>query len=97
MSSDDINNEWKNQLIIIRDEYNKNIYELLRSVKKLLDDNYESEKNYQRKRKLIINSWYCESLKEYIFFLEKSLSQTIKKLKKAEHGFDERNRLLGLK
>ena len=96
MSSNDINNEWKDQLIFIRDEYNKNIYDLLRSVKKIIENNYENEKNYKKKKKLIINTWYCDSLKEYIFFLEKTLSQTIKKLERAENGFDERNKNFNL-
>ena len=97
MSSNDINEEWKDILTNINDDYSHhNIYKFLESIKGVIDNNYKNEKDYSKKHKLIKNSWYCDTLKEYIYFLEKNLSKSIKTIKKLEEGFDERNNLYGL-
>ena len=42
------------------------------------------------------NIWYCNTLKDYIYMLEKQLHYSLKEIKKLEEGFDKRNKLLKL-
>ena len=95
MGSKNLTDEWKSKLKEIDSEYgHHNPFRLLDETKDILKSEYDKEKNYSLKRKFIRNSWYCDSLKEYIFFLEKQLHNSIKQLKLAEEGFDNRNKLL---
>jgi hypothetical protein len=97
MDSDFLKNEWKDKLIEFKDENRFNIYELLKQINTLIFEFYDKEKNYSIKRKLIKNTWHCDSIKEYILFLEEKLSSSIERLKLYEDGFDERNKLFSLK
>jgi hypothetical protein len=95
--SSEINNKWKEQLIEIDENYgHHNPYIFLKDIENLIKSYYDNEEDYKVKDKLIKNTWYCETLKDYIYFLEKELSNTIKKLKTAEEGFDKRNEILNL-
>lgn len=96
MDSNSFNNVWKNKLIEFKKENHSNIYETVNQINNILMENYNNEKNYSIKRKLIHNSWKCDSVKDYILFLEEKLSFAIKKLKLYEQGFDERNKYFGL-
>lgn len=95
MGSKNLKDEWKKKLIEIDSEYgHHNPYKLLDETKNILKSEYDKEKNYTLKRKFIRSSWSCDTLKEYIYFLEKQLNNSIKQLKLAEEGFDNRNKLL---
>ena len=95
MSSDTINEEWKKILTEIDSDYgHHNPYKFLEEINDVLFKNYEKERDFSKKHKLIRNVWYTDTLKEYIYFLEKELSGAIKKLKRNEEGFDNRNKLL---
>jgi hypothetical protein len=96
MDSNSLNNEWKEKLMELKNENKFNVYELLKQMNNIILEYYEKEKNYSVKRKLIKNSWNCDSIKEYILFLEEKLSASIGRLKLYEEGFDERNKLLSL-
>tara|TARA_S200000501_G_scaffold222521_1_gene208741 strand:+ start:205 stop:513 length:309 start_codon:yes stop_codon:yes gene_type:complete len=97
MGSKEIIEKWKDILRDIDDDYaHHNMYKLLESIKDYVNINYEKEKDYNKKHNIIKNSWYCDTLKEYIYFLEKNLSDSIKKIKKLEEGFDERNKIFNL-
>lgn len=97
MGSKEIIEKWKDILRDIDDDYtHHNMYKLLENIKDYININYDKEKDYNKKHNIIKNSWYCDTLKEYIYFLEKNLSDSIKKIKKLEKGFDERNKIFNL-
>jgi hypothetical protein len=98
MGSKNLTEEWKDQLKEIDSDYGHHSpYKFLEETKEILKNQYDKEKNYSVKRKFIRNVWYCESIKDYIYFLEKQLHNSIKQLKLAEEGFDNRNKLLDKK
>ena len=98
MGSNFINDKWKKKLIEIDTDYgHHNPYILVDNIKDQLNKFYKNEKKYHIKHNIIQKTWMCDSLKDYIYFLEKELSNTIKKLKTAEGGFDIRNELFNKK
>ena len=97
MSSEKIELEWKGELINMdRDYGHHNPFKLIDCVKDLLNSEYKKERNYHKKHKFIKNIWYCDTLKDYIYMLEKQLHYSLKEIKKLEEGFDKRNKLLKL-
>ena len=97
MSSSTIIDDWKYELIKMDEDYNHhNPFKLVDNIKEVLKKEYDEERKYNVKHKLIRNIWYCDTLKDYIYFLEKNLNKSIKKIKKLEEGFDERNKMLKL-
>jgi hypothetical protein len=97
MSSSTITEDWKHELINMDMDYgHHNPFKLIDCVKELIEKVYEEEKKYHIKHNIIKNVWYCDSLKDYIYFLEKSLNKSLKSIKKLEEGFDERNKMLKL-
>ena len=96
MDSKKLNDEWKEKLIELKSKNKFNIYELINQINNTIMKYYDNEKNYSNKRKLISQSWNCDSIKDYILFLEEKLSASIGRLKLYEEGFDERNKYFGL-
>ena len=98
MSSDLINNEWKKKLLEIdSDDGHHNPYVLLENIKDELNKIYEKEKKYHIKHNIIKNVWYCDSIKDYVYFLEKELRTAIKIIKSNEEGFSLTNKILNKK
>ena len=75
----------------IEQQENQNIYQLIDNVKTIIEVYYNIEDSSQIKRKLIKEMWNCDSILEYILFLEDKLNDTLVRLKFAEQGFDKRN------
>ena len=52
--------------------------------------------NFPDKFKMLKLVNNCDAICQYILFLEEQLNETIRILKLAQEGFDERNRIFGL-
>jgi len=97
MSYEKIEQKWKNELINMDMDYgHHNPFKLIDSIKNLINSEYKKERSYHKKHKFIKNVWYCDTLKEYVYMLEKQLHLSLKQIKKLENGFDERNKYLKL-
>lgn len=91
INSSTIKNDIKIFKKYIKQQENQNIYQLIDNVKTIIEVYYNIEDSSQIKRKLIKEMWNCDSILEYILFLENKLNETLLRLKFAEEGFDKRN------
>lgn len=91
INSSTIKNDIKIFKKYIKQQENQNIYQLIDNVKTIIEVYYNIEDSSQIKRKLIKEMWNCDSILEYILFLEDKLNETLLRLKFAEEGFDKRN------
>jgi hypothetical protein len=95
-SSKYIKREWRDFKDAIKNDTGQNVYTLLENVKDVCHVYYYIENEMHVRRKLLIDTWNCESIGDYIAFLENKLKETLKLLASAEQGFDVRNQLCGL-
>lgn len=95
-SSKYIKQEWRDFKSAIKHDTGQNVYTLLENVKDICHVYYYIENEMHVRRKLLINTWNCDSIGDYIAFLENKLKDTLKLLRSAEQGFDVRNQLCGL-
>ena len=95
-SSKNIKQEWRDFKDAIKDDTGQNVYTLLDNVRDVCHVYYYIENELHLRRKLLMDTWNCELVGDYISFLENKLKDTLKLLASAEQGFDARNQLCGL-
>ena len=83
---------WKN---IIKKENKADTLKLLLDIRNNLNTQLNTI-NFPDKFKMLKLVNNCDAICQYILFLEEQLNETIRILKLAQEGFDERNRIFGL-
>ena len=98
MSTKDILKRWKQQKKRIKNEHASkgDVYSLLLELRNANSRNFKESLKMHHKMKLADNIWYCDLVCQYIQYLEEELNETVRLLKLAQQGFDERNKCFGI-
>ena len=98
MSTKDIMRRWKQERTRIKQEHcsKGDVYCLLLELRNSISKHFKYTIKMHDKMKLADNIWYCDLICQYIQYLEEELNDTIRKLKLAQEGFDERNKCFGI-
>lgn len=80
---------------IIKEENKADTLKLLLDIRNNLNIQLNTI-NFPDKFKMLKLVNNCDAICQYILFLEEHLNETIRILKLAQEGFDERNRIFGL-
>lgn len=96
MSTKILLKRWKNMKKFIKEENKADTLSLLLDIRNNLNRHLHTSSNYPDKFKIstLVNN--CDVICQYILFLEEHLNETIRILKLAQEGFDERNKIFGL-
>jgi|TARA_B100000902_G_scaffold392381_1_gene444687 hypothetical protein len=95
MSTKILLKRWKNMKKIIKEENKADTLKLLLDIRNNLNIQLNTI-NFPDKFKMLKLVNNCDAICQYILFLEEHLNETIRILKLAQEGFDERNRIFGL-
>ena len=95
MSTKILLKRWKNMKTFINKENKANALSLLLDIRNDLTTKLNTI-NFPDKFKMLKLVNNCDAICQYILFLEEHLNETIRILKLAQEGFDERNRIFGL-
>ncbi len=95
MSTKILLKRWKNMKKIIKEENKADTLKLLLDIRNNLNTQLNTI-NFPDKFKMLKLVNNCDAICQYILFLEEQLNETIRILKLAQEGFDERNRIFGL-
>ena len=95
MSTKILLKRWKNMKKIIKEENKADTLKLLLDIRNNLNIQLNTI-NFPDKFKMLKLVNNCDAICQYILFLEEQLNETIRILKLAQEGFDERNRIFGL-
>lgn len=95
MSTKILLKRWKNMKKLIKEENKADTLKLLLDIRNNLNIQLNTI-NFPDKFKMLKLVNNCDAICQYILFLEEHLNETIRILKLAQEGFDERNRIFGL-
>lgn len=95
MSTKILLKRWKNMKKLIKEENKADTLKLLLDIRNNLNTQLNTI-NFPDKFKMLKLVNNCDAICQYILFLEEQLNETIRILKLAQEGFDERNRIFGL-
>jgi len=87
---------WKKFKKKIKNENKASSLKLLLNIRNHFSEHLVSITEWPDKFKISKLLYSCDSVCKYILFLEDHLTETIRILKLAQEGFDERNRIFGL-
>jgi len=87
---------WKNKQQQIKEDQGAETLQLLCDIRNFFSVQLQSNIYWTERHKMRRCLYNCDTVCHYIIFLEKHLHETIRILKLAQKGFDERNKTLKL-